>query len=204
MANCCFLQTFPNRRYCCERNTYESTRADGTLISSGPKTGSRPGLLRLPFHEPDCGDERVQQAGIMTLARDAAEVVVHGIGITARQLGRPFDPQLAQIGGDCWADVGDVFEPCQITPLVELPWFSPSRCALSAHGSLPSVSRFDAAYHVLNHVSWKAVALAEIRGRKPMNFEGSGLGRFRVRRPSRRRRRASYCDSGSKLVAPMW
>src|SRR5262249_46636537 len=38
-----------------------------------------PRLLRLAFHEPDGGDEHVQHAGIVALARDAAEVVVQRI-----------------------------------------------------------------------------------------------------------------------------
>jgi hypothetical protein len=45
-----------------------------------------PGLLRLARHKPDGGDERVEQAGIVTLAGQAAEVAVHLVGVTAQQI----------------------------------------------------------------------------------------------------------------------
>jgi hypothetical protein len=69
-----------------------------------------PRLFRRSFHVPNCGNERVQQARIVALSGDAAEVVVQPIRITSRQLARRRDPQLAQIGSDGRADVRDVFQ----------------------------------------------------------------------------------------------
>lgn len=58
---------------------------------------------------------RVEQAGIVTLTGQAAEVVVHLVRVTVQQIGRLGDPQLTQIARDGRADVWDVFEAAGIT-----------------------------------------------------------------------------------------
>ena len=62
------------------------------------------------------GDEGVEQARVVALARDPAKLVVHGIRITLQQIGGHRDPQLAKISADGRADVGDVFETSNILP----------------------------------------------------------------------------------------
>src|SRR6516165_8248730 len=69
-----------------------------------------PGLLRPSRHEPHGGDERVEQAGVVALARPLAQVLVERIGVTAQQIGGGGYAEPTKIGGDGWADVGDVFQ----------------------------------------------------------------------------------------------
>src|SRR6185437_12658583 len=82
-----------------------------------------PRLLRRSLHKPDGGDEGVEQARVVALAGDSAEVVVHHKRVTSRQLARRGDPQPAKITGNGRADVGDVFQSCQFTTVVGFPLF---------------------------------------------------------------------------------
>jgi hypothetical protein len=62
------------------------------------------------------GNKPVEKAQIMALASDAA-VVVHRVRITSRQLGRQRYTQPAQITGDSCADVGNVLQTSNVSPL---------------------------------------------------------------------------------------
>ena len=53
-----------------------------------------PRRLGPALHVPDSGDEGIEQARIVTLAGDSAEVVVHRIRITAQQVVWRRDPQV--------------------------------------------------------------------------------------------------------------
>ena len=61
----------------------------------------------------------------MALAGDAAQVIVHFVWVTTKEIVGLGDSQLAKIGGDGWADVGDVFKSCQFTAFGQFPRLSP-------------------------------------------------------------------------------
>jgi hypothetical protein len=74
-----------------------------------------PGLLRTAFHIPNSGNKSVEQARIVPLSGDTAQVIVHRIRITSRQLGRQRYTQPAQITGDGCADVGNVLQTSNVS-----------------------------------------------------------------------------------------
>src|SRR5262245_16305737 len=99
-----------------------------------------PGPLRPSRHEPHGGDERVEQAGVVALARLLAQVLVQRIGVTARQVGGGGYAQPPKVGGDGWADVGDVFQGGDILSSPGLASSSSSGWPLHYRGSFsPSV-----------------------------------------------------------------
>ena len=75
-----------------------------------------PRRLRLPFHVSNCGNEHVQHARIVALAGQAAQLIVHRVGVTSEQIGGPGDSQLREIGSDGGTDVGNLFETDDIGP----------------------------------------------------------------------------------------
>ena len=83
-----------------------------------------PRLFRRTFHVPNRSNECVQHARVVVLVGDSAQIVVHRIWVTPRQLRGSSDSQLAQIGSDRRADVRNVF---QVSDLSHSPgrFFSP-------------------------------------------------------------------------------
>jgi hypothetical protein len=69
---------------------------------------------------PNSGNEGVEQAWVMALAGDAAQVVVHHIRVTSQQFVGRRDPQPEQIGGDSGADVRNVFQTNDLSPFAVL------------------------------------------------------------------------------------
>ena len=87
--------------------------AEATLkIFRGDSNGGAPVEYRVPVAPGMVVLDALHY--VQALARDAAEVVVHRIRITPRQLAGRCDPQPAQVGSDGGADIRDVLQPCQV------------------------------------------------------------------------------------------
>lgn len=69
-----------------------------------------PFLCWCTFHITHSGDEGVDQAVVVALPGDAAEVIVHLIGVFADKVVGVVNAESLEIAADGFADVGDVGE----------------------------------------------------------------------------------------------
>jgi hypothetical protein len=65
---------------------------------------------RLALHEAHRRDEGVDDARVMTLTGADAQLAIHRVGVALGQGRRRGDADQAQVGGNGWADVGDLLE----------------------------------------------------------------------------------------------
>src|SRR5262245_18603859 len=75
-----------------------------------------PRSLRRSLDEPNNGNERVEQARIVAVPSDSAQIVIHRIRITSRQIGGHADSQQAKVGGDGGTYIREVFETGKLLP----------------------------------------------------------------------------------------
>lgn len=69
-----------------------------------------PGLCGFARHESRGSNKGIEYAGIVSLCGNGAQPLVERIGVCPQQISWPGDADLAQIGRNGWADVGNTFQ----------------------------------------------------------------------------------------------